>query len=107
MTFTRPTARAGEEEEEEHEDGGHGSSDQPSKPPVRAGGEGGAAAGLSASTAAQLTPRIRGLVRLCRLSKVLEKYRTRLTDTLKVHSTHHHTHRAGTSVRPGSQPTTR
>lgn len=31
----------------------------------------------------QLVPRVRGLVRLCRLSKVLERYRGRLTDTLK------------------------
>jgi hypothetical protein len=27
---------------------------------------------------------VRGLVRLCRLSKVLERYRTRMMDTLKV-----------------------
>lgn len=38
---------------------------------------------LDEATAAELVPRIRGLVRLCRLSKVLERYRARLTDTLK------------------------
>ncbi len=38
---------------------------------------------LSEALAAQLAPRVQGLVRLCRLSKVLERYRGRLTDTLK------------------------
>ncbi len=38
---------------------------------------------LSESVVAQLIPRVRGLVRLCRLSKVMERYRGRLTDTLK------------------------
>lgn len=38
---------------------------------------------LSESVIAQLVPRVRGLVRLCRLSKVMERYRSRVTDTLK------------------------
>ncbi|KAM3577725.1 hypothetical protein VYU27_000269 [Nannochloropsis oceanica] len=38
---------------------------------------------LNEALAAQLQPRVRGLVRLCRLSKVLQRYRGRLKDTLK------------------------